>query len=1647
MAALRKRESSRYVVSKTIDAGEGVRNGTLSPLKREWHGRRFDVETGKEVAHTMLGSADAESELRSLLAEVATAESVGALRADPTVSSLPWPEDAALTRGASSLRSARPTSSWSVASARGDGDESAPPTPGQGGVPDALEMERQRRSSVLALDAQIGQSFRRRALEEKMDEAEIKRLPIFMRVAAQREQRTLARWQKRNAEWEQFQNKMAKKLNCPISELVFARSEDHRSKEEEFDLVQSAIPADQKYGEHYWLMSLRNMGTRYVQVGNIFSGLFCPIREKDASKLEQVRRPERDTALATLRAQMSHRESSGLTLNRGNESTHSTSKALTERRSQLAKKLKQLRPHTVELVSGDSLMIVGVSLLEWARESTNDFFASVLSRASGAATLVVPTLEDVKSNGALQPRTPGAGSSAPFAADAAAGSKGLAPLAPLGPSAGPAVEVVLRASTDGAVLGAAASGASGASPAAAPLSVLLTTHTGTAAASVDVYVRNVGSAAVKCNWLRTERAEGGGASGALSAASPLDGGAMGGGAVAAAPFSLTRSARSEGGATARGWVAPGAVARWRISFASTASGVHRAAWELDCTPSPAARGAERPISIEVRGAAMAPDEGLAARGSVAKGVAQLVDAADDAEMAVDAAALERIDALLSAPRDRAVERALFEGSTSNVRARMHYSAYVFDEFERFAAEALHMHAVRDAAISARKGWHAVGSVQWLWALANRLEDEELRTILQAQLRALIDDAQHRRPEAAASFPFMRECVVELVDSIPALAEGAAADATASTSPGAGSSSSSSASPGAASPVLGAETPGSVASAAPEEGEMSAAAAEEEDGEAAAMADAAPRAAPRATLTGDALCAQVASRFADGLETFAERYESAAVARRAAALRAEGMLLSPKASLEALVGTIGDERDADGNDGEGYGDGDGDGDAAEGDGGDAEGGGGHEADAGGDGAVEASAEARSVASRSPAPTALSRVASPGAQTMSGLVVVLRCKHIDPGEGPDEDAVVAELAEDVDLIAVGALAAKVLAAGAAQLVVVSEAPPHPAEEEVGAEGGAAEHSISFALLARALDAILVDAVEDWEESAAAVAFLPLDAFGSAAASAAGGAASFGLPSAADGARVVVVENLYAVVDDGAAAAQQQLVLDRLSEAGDIFVNDVLGGCEAGGSALATLRCRSACVAGPALSAELAALAPIVEGSRAARPQLIVVGGDATRARLELALALVELADGGLVLCGGVGVAAVRWLHPTVARGAPPPAAHTADHAHTAEAPLSDAAAEELVLHIAMKCERRGVRLHLPADWVVGESPPQPRCFPEDVEHLPVYAGGVATAAAAPQPSRWAAQIAAAAAAAEEEEPAAAGEGGADDGAGEGLSNDGEDAQAESADEGDESDDVGSDEMDEDSLDGGDGADALDGDGAAEGADAEHSAALLAPVPEAWHILDEGPATVRRVSWYFVNEVAASRRHPHPTPSSRSLSLTPAASFLPFLLSSLPFLSPTLPASSARVQYARNVDLVSTSRGVLWVGVPGCIELTGTFREPIEGLLASLEEATAAGAHVVVGASRGVLRLSLQLSHSLTCSPPFYPCLRRTPAPPTPPPLAQRVSTPQSGSPTSRGRPAPRISAWRARLRWRRYSPGAQCQALSHCPTPESTCSSSS
>ena len=48
-------------------------------------------------------------------------------------------------------------------------------------------------------------------------------------------------------------------------------------KKEILEHVNLSIPLQERHGADQWRMSLRDSWTRYVPVGNIFSGLFCPV--------------------------------------------------------------------------------------------------------------------------------------------------------------------------------------------------------------------------------------------------------------------------------------------------------------------------------------------------------------------------------------------------------------------------------------------------------------------------------------------------------------------------------------------------------------------------------------------------------------------------------------------------------------------------------------------------------------------------------------------------------------------------------------------------------------------------------------------------------------------------------------------------------------------------------------------------------------------------------------------------------------------------------------------------------------------------------------------------------------------------------------------------------------------------------------------------------------------------------------------------------------------------------------------------------------------------------------------------------------------------------------------------------------------------
>ncbi|EGZ12273.1 hypothetical protein PHYSODRAFT_317425 [Phytophthora sojae] len=184
-------------------------------------------------------------------------------------------------------------------------------------------------------------------------------LPIHERVAQQRQQNVLRKWRQMNRDWETFKVRAARRLGKAPQELVMSRAASYREQREMYDALQKARPLSDKVGGDIWLVSLRNEGTRFVPVGNIFSGLFCPIRE--STKLgPRVRRPldYHDNQHEASRP-LSKLEKRSLDL-------------LARKKWRLRKQLEVLQPHEVERSASSNLAVGTVDLFAWASGTLED---------------------------------------------------------------------------------------------------------------------------------------------------------------------------------------------------------------------------------------------------------------------------------------------------------------------------------------------------------------------------------------------------------------------------------------------------------------------------------------------------------------------------------------------------------------------------------------------------------------------------------------------------------------------------------------------------------------------------------------------------------------------------------------------------------------------------------------------------------------------------------------------------------------------------------------------------------------------------------------------------------------------------------------------------------------------------------------------------------------------------------------------------------------------------------------------------------------------------------------------------------------------------------------------------------------------------
>ncbi|KAL4172054.1 hypothetical protein KRP22_007228 [Phytophthora ramorum] len=319
-------ESAKVVPAAS--RGEGHSNG-VSAVVNQQHSR--DVRSGKLASYAALGGAEDVDRFDKFLADQRGLPSASELRAAATS-----PQH----MHASTKRKTMSRIQLDV----NDGKPSET---------DATEDT----TTQKLMQRELENDTRKRREEAVAHRKWLNSLPIHERVAQQRQQNVLRKWRQTNRDWEGFKERAARRLGKAPQELVMSRAAAYREQREMYDALQKARPLSDKVGADVWLVSLRNEGTRFVPVGNIFSGLFCPIREN--TKLgPRVRRP-----LDYLDNQQEREHEASRPLSKLEKRSLNL---LARKKWRLRKQLEVIQPHEVDRSVSSHLAVGTVDLFAWA---------------------------------------------------------------------------------------------------------------------------------------------------------------------------------------------------------------------------------------------------------------------------------------------------------------------------------------------------------------------------------------------------------------------------------------------------------------------------------------------------------------------------------------------------------------------------------------------------------------------------------------------------------------------------------------------------------------------------------------------------------------------------------------------------------------------------------------------------------------------------------------------------------------------------------------------------------------------------------------------------------------------------------------------------------------------------------------------------------------------------------------------------------------------------------------------------------------------------------------------------------------------------------------------------------------------------------
>lgn len=139
-------------------------------------------------------------------------------------------------------------------------------------------------------------------------------------------------------------------------------------------------------------------------------------------------------------------------------------------------------------------------------------------------------------------------------------------------------------------------------------------------------------------------------------------------------------------------------------------------------------------------------------------------------------------------------------------------------------------------------------------------------------------------------------------------------------------------------------------------------------------------------------------------------------------------------------------------------------------------------------------------------------------------------------------------------------------------------------------------------------------------------------------------------------------------------------QLSELGDVYVNDAFGTAHRAHSSMVGFKCQQR-AAGGLLNKELTYFSKAMESPP--RPFLSIMGGAKVEDKIQLIMNLMDKVD-EMIIGGGMAFTFEKVLHNMEIGGS-----------------LFDAKGAEIIPQIMAKAAEKGVKIHLPTDYVTGES----------------------------------------------------------------------------------------------------------------------------------------------------------------------------------------------------------------------------------------------------------------------------------------------------------------------------------------------------------